>query len=120
MGWSCTAKASCTLDAITDHFRALGEPTSNGMGDGWFWDTSRRDHADGAITGDVWKPCTHDGKPYSRRAGSLRIEGDGRIARFPHLPTTVKRACEAAGAARYCATVERVGDGVTLHTRGLV
>lgn len=49
----------------------------------YFWETSRREHADGAVTGSVWMFTDAD---HARRAGTFRIEGNGDA----RLPPTLK------------------------------
>jgi hypothetical protein len=50
-------------------------------GRSYFFEVSRREHDDGAITGTSWKHVTQEG--HVRRAGSWRINGDGTVARYP-------------------------------------
>lgn len=100
MGWSCTAAAGLTLDAIKEHFTREGIETGNGIkGKGWtgFWETGP-EHEDGAITGSIFKDT---GAGYCRRVGSFRIEPDGRISRFPGLGAAARKACEETGAVKY-------------------
>lgn len=118
MGWSCSAKASYVYHAIT---ALVGEKSSNSLpNDGGFYEGSRKEHADGAITGTVWKK-TKTYTPEERaaeakarnipdpswvgdpckKAGSFKISGDGKIERFPLLPKEIKAAAEAKGAAEY-------------------
>lgn len=96
MGYSCSAKAGFTLDAI-EHL--IGRQCSNEMPDGGFWETGR-EQSDGAITGSVWKPYPAD-TTKSMLRGYFRIAADGRIIRFPGLPATLQRQAEEAGAKSY-------------------
>jgi len=87
MGWSCRADAGKTMDAW---IKACVEATGSSNvyrvgGDEFFWETSRTEHADGAITGSIVKVTVKnpDGSSYCRKVGTFRIEGDGRIARAP-------------------------------------
>jgi hypothetical protein len=47
----------------------------------YFFDVSRKEHNDGAITGTIYKFLK--GSTYVKSAGSFRIEGDGTITRAP-------------------------------------
>ena len=107
MGWSCNAAAALTLDAIQAHFNAQAAANGieqfqnivvkNGKKYG-FWEGSRREHADGAITGTVWR---YVDEMRVSKAGSFRIEGNGSITRFTGLSTSEMEACECKGAAEY-------------------
>lgn len=98
MGWSCTAAASLTLDALGALVSRDSKHGSNGIGDWGFFETSRVEHADGAITGSVFRMVD---AAHCRRAGGFRIEPDGKVARFPHVPAATLREAEARGAAEY-------------------
>lgn len=96
MGYSSTAKASYTLDAIG---KLIAAKTSNGMPDGGFYEVGR-EQADGAITGTVYR--TWPALPLRcERRGSFRIEPDGAVKRFPGLPAALLRKAEQMGAATY-------------------
>lgn len=102
MGYSFTAKAGYTLDAIAT---MIGANTSNGMPDGGFYETGR-EQVDGAITGTVWKPCASCGTIQNvpchvTRRGSFRINPDGTVKRFPGLARKLLNRAEQTGAARY-------------------
>ena len=85
MGWSCRTEAMQTMRAIERVMEKKGStfsnelitPTWRGM-----YEYSRREHADGAITGTVFRNV---GKGYVRKVGSFRINPDGDIARFPGI-----------------------------------
>lgn len=80
MGWSCRKDAMDTLQKI-EKVLCIG-PSANEFqinGKAYIIDTGRTDHADGAITGTLWRD-TGDGTHYTC-AGSWRIEGDGRFSR---------------------------------------
>jgi hypothetical protein len=92
MGWSCTASASRVLDRWT---KACIDST--GSQNTWrelstdieyFWETSRTEHSDGAITGRIFKMIrmgnlVNPNENYCRPSGTFRIEGDGTITRAP-------------------------------------
>jgi hypothetical protein len=44
----------------------------------YFFESSRKEHRDGAITGTIWK---HVDETHCRKAGSFRINRDGSVAR---------------------------------------
>lgn len=95
MGWSCRADAGRVMDAWAAACVAATGSQNTFVVDGveFFWEVSRTEHADGAITGTVYrtvrKPTPEDlaTNPYcagwSVKAGSFRIAGDGRIIRAP-------------------------------------
>ena len=121
MGYSCTARASYTLEALLD---LIGGKTSNGLpGDMGFYEIGR-EREDGAIVGTVWRkvrtftdaeraaraaemsrggcevrpgwvgdPC--------RRAGSFHVRADGTIKAFPYIAASMRRQAEERGSARY-------------------
>lgn len=99
MGYSYAAKAGYTLDAIG---KLIGATTSNGMPDGGFWEHGR-EQRDGAIVGTVWTPYPADPTKVTKRGG-FRIEPDGKISRFPGVPTAMKRQAETMGEAMFKAT----------------
>lgn len=96
MGWSCRADAGKTMDAwIAACVESTGSSNVYITSDGteFFWEASRIEHADGAITGSIFKtirkPTAEDlaKNPYlagwSVKAGTFRINPDGSIARAP-------------------------------------
>jgi len=122
MGWSCSALAGRTLDAVSTLYYA----GSNFLPDGRMYETSRREYDDGRITGTVWGPsgttsvCQwHDGtadrqclqgcggfaepqqRPNIKRAGGFLIDPNGRIVRWPGLSASDKRRAEEMGLAAY-------------------
>lgn len=105
MGWSCTAKASLVERAITETIKAKFPAISgsNSLPDGGFWEISRKEHADGAITGTVWKSV---GENLVTKSGSFKISPEGKIVRFPRLSADIKAAAEKAGAAEYARIYE--------------
>jgi hypothetical protein len=103
MGWSCSAAANFTLDAITEIQHKLGSVTSNGLVIGenknaGFWETSRKEHDDGSITGSVWTMVDAD---HCRRTGSFRINPNGTVARFSSIPRRLLIEAENAGARKF-------------------
>jgi hypothetical protein len=82
MGWSCRKEAGLVLEAWGAACVAAGG-SSNAWheGDaGYFFEVSRKEHDDGAITGAVMKMLSNG---WARRAGTFRIDGDGKIERAP-------------------------------------
>lgn len=85
MGWSCGQRAGSVLEHVG---RACCAHNAGGVcnlytagGHDYVVDASRTEHADGAITGSIWRSVA-DANAYYRR-GSWRIEGDGTISRGP-------------------------------------
>lgn len=83
MGYGCAKAASDSLKAVAVLF---GDESSNGIkfpdGSKGFFEASRTEHADGAITGTVFV-LTCDNR--ARKKGSFKVEGNGTISRFPGL-----------------------------------
>lgn len=92
MGWSATAAACDTLDAVS---KVIGGEMSNGMPDGGFYEVGA-ERADGAITGVVWTPADKPG--FVRKVGHFKIAPNGSIVRFPGLSRALRaKAMTAAG-----------------------
>lgn len=84
MGWSCATAAAYSLDAMKDVCVAQ-TGTSNvyeEKGTKFFFEVSRREYADGAITGSIYKFLPDE---RCRKSGSFRIEGDGTFTRGPKI-----------------------------------
>lgn len=86
MGYSCTAIASLTHDALMEIVR---DSESSNSYRGYFTEQGR-ENSGGAITGTVWKFVDEN---HVRRAGSYKIDAEGKIIRF--LGTTKKEWIEA-------------------------
>jgi len=98
MGYSCTARAAFTKDAIQQLVnRDYPGECSNRLPNGGFWERGREQH-DGAITGTCWRPIDDQ---HVRRAGSFKINADGTVRRFPGLPRALLSEAERIGADRY-------------------
>jgi len=85
MGWSCRKQAGDTLDKIQAYCVKNSGGSSNVFtenGTSYFFEVSRKEHADGAITGSIFEMVPPQN---ARRAGSFRIEPDGRISRFDKI-----------------------------------
>lgn len=100
MGWSCRREAGIVEDAWSRACIA-----STGMQNVWldngkryFYETSRTEHRDGAITGKI---IVYVDDTHCKTAGSFRIEGDGTITRAP------KFLKHAAKDAAICVVTER-------------
>lgn len=83
MGWSCRADAAKTMDRIT--LACVGRTNSQNTwrddkGNQWFWEISRREHDDGAITGGIFRMLPNN---FASACGSFRIEGSGEVSRGP-------------------------------------
>ena len=90
MGYSCTAKAGFTLNAC---MKIAGDKESSNVFRGHFYEQGR-ENPDGAITAQVmvWLPDGLHCKP----SGSIRIEADGKITRFPTMTKAEKAQAEKA------------------------
>jgi hypothetical protein len=89
MGYSCTTAASNVLGIIGHMFQTKGNPNILTLRGGEYFFERGRENGDGSITG-VLMFCIPD-SAYCRRAGAVRIEPDGRIARFPKLTAADKQ-----------------------------
>lgn len=100
MGWSCASDAGRTMDAWTKLCREQTKSSNvyvdyEAGGREYFWELSRREHDDGAITGTVLLVLEKrpDGSSTCRKVGSFRIEPDGSVKRGPAM---LKRAAKMA------------------------
>ncbi len=94
MGWSCSAAASRVADSWVKACWAQtgGSNTFEHEGRSYFWEESRKEHDDGAITGSVHL-MLEDNR--CQRVGSFAIEGDGRVSRCPRY---MRQALGVSGA----------------------
>lgn len=90
MGWSCNRDAGLALDAMSALcIEQTGSSNQYLVGDQkYFFETSRKEHGDGAITGQILKYLP-DGE-HVRKSGSFRIEGNGTISRGPAIFKAIK------------------------------
>ena len=91
MGYSCRKDAMDGLETI------MGETLSNS----WIADNGKscfyeigRENSDGAITGTVWET---DFNNTCRRAGTLRIEPNGSISRWPKANKIMRDRIKSIG-----------------------
>lgn len=90
MGWSSSKAAGDVLDCWSDFCRKqTGSSNVFMVGDKrYFFEASRKEHSDGAITGDIMKYVS---ETHVRKTDSFRIEGNGKVSRGPKiLRDTVK------------------------------
>lgn len=82
MGWSCASKTAFRLDAISAACVAQTGQSNVFIMNGtrFFFETSHREHSDGAITGTIHRFIN---ETQCLKAGSFRIEGDGTMKRGP-------------------------------------
>ncbi len=97
MGWSCNAAAAIALDQVTQMcIKSTGSSNTWEHGrNKYFYEPSRVEHDDGAITGSVFK-FLDDGR--CRKVGSFRINGDGVVERFPTMASGVRMNYTLKGA----------------------
>jgi len=110
MGYSCSAKAARVLDAVLED---LTDP--NGLSNTWthnglvYFVERGREQPDGAITGTVLKQTRKVGdNVYYKPCGSIRIEPDGTITRFPTLSKKQKVELKEKGLKKYAEIFEYV------------
>lgn len=85
MGWSCAADASRTMEKWVAACRAVtGSSNVFKIGDKFFFfESSNREHRDGAITGAIFWMLKGPGDGPARKVGSFKIRGDGSVAKAP-------------------------------------
>ncbi len=118
MGYSYTAMAGFTLDAISAILRdevredeivpaAPGSKVGSNsiLRNGGFWETGR-EQADGSITGTVWKAYAPDPSRVTK-AGAFKITPDGRIAFFPGTTKSERKWAYGWAVRKYAETFER-------------
>lgn len=90
MGYSFNAVAGRAIDAIEAEFGR--SEVSNVLmirGKQFFFEETRKDQSDGGIRGDVLLMLPDN---MARRVGRFRIDGEGRVVRWPGLPVAWIRA----------------------------
>lgn len=94
MGYSCTRDAADTLAVIGHHFATDGNPNVLTIGTiqrkQYFFERGQ-EQDDGAITGTLMVMLPDD---MCKSVGSVRIQPDGTIARFPKLIAVDRREIE--------------------------
>jgi hypothetical protein len=115
MGYSCSAKARFTFDAITKLVDFCDDKETNK-----YWLDIGRENFDGSITGKVYEFCgiTYKDKDgYNRRPcrekGNFKIDKNGIIIRFPGLAKGVWELLQVEGNTLY--KREYLGIGRTRH-----
>jgi hypothetical protein len=94
MGYSLTVKASLVLQAS---MKIIGDGVSSNVFRGYFYEQGR-ENSDGAFTAQVMKFITGG---FCKRAGSIRIEANGKITRFPTMTKSEKVLAEQDGLKEY-------------------
>jgi len=90
VGWSCARDAGATTDAWSaaciaqtgsqNVWEQGGGPAEFNMAVRYFFEISNTEHADGAITGKIFRFVGVDS---CRPVSSFRVEPDGRVSRAP-------------------------------------
>lgn len=83
MGWSYAIRAGHTMDKWLEACLANSGSQNqwSEKGKTYFFEHTRKDHADGAICGAIWK-FLPDGV-HVRKSGTFRINPDGTVDRAP-------------------------------------
>ena len=106
MSYLSTIKAGNVLEELIIQLQTAEDAkTSNNYtvnGKHYFYEIGR-ENRDGAITGVCYKETTPG---YCVRAGSFRIEPDGKITRFPGSNASQRSVAETAGLIKYHETFE--------------
>ncbi len=82
MGYSCTRDAADMLGTVSHFFATEGNGNILTIGKTQYFFERGREQGDGAITGTLMEMLPND---YCRKAGTVRIEPDGELARFPRI-----------------------------------
>jgi len=102
MGYSCNARCSYVMDSISNWIYEKGNTGSSNTWKtpkGTFFYERGRENKDGAITGTVFK-MTDEGM-HCKAVGSYKIDPNGKIVRFAHIPKEVKKDAEKYGEKKY-------------------
>lgn len=91
MGYSCTVDANNTLGVIEHMFATKGNPNILTIRGSQYFFERGKEQEDGAITGQLMLMLPND---YCQRIGSVKINADGSIARFPKLSKAEKQEAE--------------------------
>ena len=100
MGYSCATKAMESFDQLIIQLKSAGKRT--GKENGWekngseYFHEIGREQRDGAVTGTVYK---HTDNGYCRKAGTFRVEPDGKITRFLTSTKVQRNVAEIAAKA---------------------
>jgi len=102
MGYSCSTKAMESFDQIVIQLKAAGKKTegSNTWGKNGivFFHEIGREQKDGAVVGSVTK-IYDPVRSYCKKAGSFRVESNGKITRFPTSTKIQRKVAEIAAKA---------------------
>lgn len=85
MGYSCTQDASHTLGVIGRMFATDKNPNILTIKKTQYFFERGKEQTDGAITGSLMEMLPDN---YCQKVGTVRIEPDGTITRFPKLTAT--------------------------------
>lgn len=99
MGYSCTARASFVEETFSAYCVAsTGSSNTWKTEKGEFFYERGRETDSGAIVGSVWKFVSEE---RVIRVGSYKISAEGEVVRFPNMTSSLKKAAEKEGAAKY-------------------
>lgn len=114
MGYSANVAACYAQDKIIELLQSEngscgGSSNTWGFqeGDNWFFERGREQH-DGAITGTIYGPSPK-GKGFSRKVGSVRIEPNGNVTRWPTSTASMRKLASDYADAKYQATYCKAG-----------
>ncbi len=105
MGYSCTAAAAYTEEAMIEVLHETSTSENQKSSNVWDYNGKRffvergREQRDGAVTGTVWRFLP--GNTHCRKAGSVRIEPDGKITRWSGSNAQQRKRAEEQGNATY-------------------
>jgi hypothetical protein len=113
MGYSCTAIAGMAAQQLEKMLNEAGPPPDNSSNtwraaDGKLYFYERgRENRDGAVTGSVYRmepgyPTDPPGTFRAHKVGPVRVEPNGRIARWPTASAEYRRAAQLWAEAEFC------------------
>lgn len=84
MGWSSTKAAGDVIDRWQRQcVKQTGQQNTYILdGHRYFFEVNRKEHPDGAITGEIWK---YVNETHANKVGTFRIEGNGVVNRGPKI-----------------------------------
>ncbi len=110
MGYSYSTRAGLSLEGLFNVIPRGEGCGSNGFTRGetrYFFEETRRTRADGAITGTIYREIDETS---CVPAGSVRIERNGTIARFPTTTREERAAAEDLGGLNFERICARGGE----------
>lgn len=97
---TCLQDRSENCDRYGDGGETLPSNSWNVNGVSYFFEETRKDQENGGVKGQVWRD--HPTMPgHCTPAGTVHIDGKGRIYRFPCTTKAIRRVAEAVAVAEF-------------------